>query len=535
MRQRNRRECDLPAALAEPVQPREQCCFVYARVSTNDQADTGTSLEAQEEQGRRFCKDQGYPDPQVRIEVESAGEEKIERRIEMRRILNEIQPGDVLVCRDLTRWSRDQVFALQSLRQLKSNGVTVRFWTQPFLDVVPGAGAAPVDLTGILAWAAENERRMTLERTITNRRRLRARGDFVEGLPPFGYTVQNRRLVIVPERAAIVQRIFNDYLNGHPMRDICDRLRAEHSALVSGFRKPRIMRWSWNFVQRALRNRLYTGYSPTTRKKGRDPLLPSQSEWLKTHEAIIPPHLFEQVTEIFERQRQSYRPHDGPSITRHYLLKHVAVCSVCGYAIRPSHDKRLKEELRDRYQCGKRHEPRRFADRTRCTNGSTTLQRKVDADAEAQILARLDELVDVLSKHAKPAKPTPPNWGKLASALSDKRACVVRLVVKGVITEEDAAKQLNELQREEAALETRREAFERAQLADTEGARKEAFSKLKSYRGLYENLSISDRRELFFELAESVKITPAGDVLITWRPVPQISNNLETTKAGASR
>ena len=96
--------------------------FLYVRVSTHDQAEYGTSLDGQRDLGAKFCADQGYADPQVRVEVESAGEEKIERRKELRRILSEIRSGDVLVCRDLSRWSRDQVFAVHSVRQMRAKG-----------------------------------------------------------------------------------------------------------------------------------------------------------------------------------------------------------------------------------------------------------------------------------------------------------------------------------------------------------------------------------------------------------------------------
>lgn len=470
----------------------------------------------------------------MRIEVESAGEEKLERRVELKRILDEIQTGDVLVCRDLTRWSRDQVFALQSLRQLKAKGVTVRFWTQPFLDVLAGANAAPIDLTGIIAWAAENERRMTLERTLSNRRRLRAKGDFVEGLPPFGYVVQDRKLVVVPERAPIVRRIFDEYLNGYSMRQIALRLRTDYPNFEGGFQKKRTMLWSVDMVKTTLQNPLYTGITKTT-KMGSPPYCFQNGPWLQTHEAIVSATVFEQVASVLEKQKRVIRCHDRPSKTAHFLLKHVAVCSVCGYAMRACQLKQLREETRDRYQCSKSHDPFRFRDRTRCANGNSTCRRHADADAETQLLKRLDELVHVLSKHTRPVKPAPPDWTKLFTTLSEKRARVVRLVVNGVITEEDAARQLGEIRKEEAALEARRVLFEREQLADTEDARRAAFSKLTSYRELYQNLTVADRRELFFELTESVKITPAREVLITWRPIPAITASSRASKANPAR
>jgi DNA invertase Pin-like site-specific DNA recombinase len=46
--------------------------FLYVRVSTCDQAEYGTSLDGQRDLGTKFCAEQGYADPQVRVEVESA-------------------------------------------------------------------------------------------------------------------------------------------------------------------------------------------------------------------------------------------------------------------------------------------------------------------------------------------------------------------------------------------------------------------------------------------------------------------------------
>lgn len=145
--------------------------FLYARVSTRGQADNGVSLDTQQCEGQAFCRAEGYPAPEMRIEVESGGAEKLEQRTELMRLLAEIRPGDVLVCYDLARWSRDQVFAVDSIRKLRDRGITVRFWRQLFLDRKPpgsggSGGGVPVDLTGILAWAAENERHQTRERTM---------------------------------------------------------------------------------------------------------------------------------------------------------------------------------------------------------------------------------------------------------------------------------------------------------------------------------------------------------------------------------
>ncbi len=112
---------------------------------------------------------------------------------------------------------------------------------------MPGA---PIDLLGIIAWTAENERNATRERTMGNRRRLRANGAF--GLPPLGYTVEDRRLVIVPEHALIVVRIYTDSANGVSVRKIVDWLRVECPRVVVGRTKKHVMQWTTNSVLKIL-------------------------------------------------------------------------------------------------------------------------------------------------------------------------------------------------------------------------------------------------------------------------------------------
>jgi DNA invertase Pin-like site-specific DNA recombinase len=98
---------------------------------------------------------------------------------------------------------------------------------------------------------------------MSNRRALRAGGAFVEGNPPFGYTVQDRKLIPIPEHAPIVIRIFTDSLEGISVRRIADALRVEYPRIVVGREKKHVMTWTVNTVLKILRNRLYTGYMET--------------------------------------------------------------------------------------------------------------------------------------------------------------------------------------------------------------------------------------------------------------------------------
>jgi hypothetical protein len=196
-------------------------------------------------------------------------------------------------------------------------------------------------LLGIIAWTAENERNATRERTMGNRRRLRANGAFVEGLPPLGYTVEGRRLVVAPEHALIVVRIYTDSANGVSVRKIVDWLRIEHPRVVVGRTKKHVMQWTTNNVLKILRNRLYTGYMETAANGRKRTTEPGSGKWIQTHEAIIPPALFEQVAQGLSARKRSGRTVEN-SLTHGWLLKRVAKCAECGYTVRASADRRVR-------------------------------------------------------------------------------------------------------------------------------------------------------------------------------------------------
>jgi hypothetical protein len=407
---------------------------------------------------------------------------------------------------------------------MRAKGVTVRFYTQPFLDHVPGA---PIDLLGIIAWTAENERNATRERTMGNRRRLRANGAFVEGLPPLGYTVEDRGLVLVPEHALIVVRIYTDSANGVSSRKIVDWLRVEFPRVVVGRTKKHVMRWTANNVLKILRNRLYTGYMETAANGRKRTTEPGSGKWIQTHEAIIPPALFEQVAQGLSARKRSGRTVES-SLTHGWFLKRVARCAECGYTVRASADRRVKGGKGGYYLCAKRCDPTKYKDRTPCTNKIAAPWRETDAVAEAQVLAHLDGLARELSAERPAARSEPvPDFKRLAAELVEARTNAVRLVVKGIISEQDAAKQLTELKRDEEALEARRVEYERRKTHDTEEARRAAFAKLTEYRGVWARLSAADRRELLSELAESVLLTASGDIVIEWHPVADVAVSMD--------
>ena len=162
--------------------------YGYTRVSGREQGDRGTSLDGQRASLVGEAKARDWPEPDIRIEVESASEEKIERRTELHRLIADAQPGDVIIVSKLDRWSRDIVFGVQSIRAAIRRGVG-------FVSVDEAIDAATPhgnEQLGIRLWVAETERLRIRERTVGRRESLREQGLWATGTVPWGYVRGSR-------------------------------------------------------------------------------------------------------------------------------------------------------------------------------------------------------------------------------------------------------------------------------------------------------------------------------------------------------
>lgn len=120
---------------------------------------------------------------------------------------------------------------------------------------------------------AEMERDNINKRTSGGRKVKAARGGYSGGRPPYGYTPQNGKLVIVPDEAEIVRFVIQSKDNGMTYQMICDALNKAGKTNRSG------TKFSISTLQVIIDNKpLYQGMY----RYGKD------SEWTKgEHEPIL--------------------------------------------------------------------------------------------------------------------------------------------------------------------------------------------------------------------------------------------------------
>lgn len=241
---------------------------IYCRVSSDEQAQAGT-IQNQIEFARRYCDLHQLPIAEIYADEGVSGTVPLAERPEGARLLADAQAGKfgaALVYR-IDRLARSTRVLLDAHDALKANGVALRSMTEPF-DTSSPLGEFIMTLLGSLAAL---ERATILERMSLGKHRAAREGRWLGGAPPFGYRVEgpehDRRLVVHPEEAAVVQRIFHLYVHeGMGLIPIMELLNAEGVPSPYASRGIKTERWPegerrWNTgtLSRLLRNTAYVG------------------------------------------------------------------------------------------------------------------------------------------------------------------------------------------------------------------------------------------------------------------------------------
>src|SRR5688500_14811823 len=183
---------------------------IYARVSTDDQAERGYSLPSQIDACQKFAEQKGFDIVEV-FQDDISGAKPIAIRPEGEQLQRGIDAGQInsVIVYCVDRLSRDIVDLLTTVRDWLRAGVELYA-----LDV--GQVTSEVDIVLVIkGWQGSDERQKIRERT-TRGRLAKAKAGKVtgQGAPPYGYTYSDGELFIDESYAQIVRMIFEWYVNG---------------------------------------------------------------------------------------------------------------------------------------------------------------------------------------------------------------------------------------------------------------------------------------------------------------------------------
>ncbi len=240
----------------ETLRVRPKAC-VYLRVSTDDQADHGTSLDSQEAACLTLCEQEGFivPEP-YRIREQSSGATL--RRTGLSKLRELARSGAVqAVCYFVPdRLSRDPVDLIVLLREFEQAGVRVLAVHNP-----PSHDPLGRALQFLAGTFGEVERRAIVERTMRGKKEAAKGGRMPSGFGRYGgpYGLRwdrgaKRLRWLVDGPRSVVEGILRDCLGGQSINMITLRLNGEEiPASAGGF-------WHRSAVHRVLSHaRMYAG------------------------------------------------------------------------------------------------------------------------------------------------------------------------------------------------------------------------------------------------------------------------------------
>jgi site-specific DNA recombinase len=164
----------------------------YIRVSTNEQASEGVSLDNQTAKIKQYCETYGL---QLVETISDPGESgKNLKRPGIQRLLGELKNIDAVVVYKLDRLSRKVLDTLETLREFEKNKVDFH----SVMEKIDTGTAAGKFFLNITASFAQMERDLTAERTTDALQFKKKNGELV-GSVPYGKRLDNDGIHLIDD------------------------------------------------------------------------------------------------------------------------------------------------------------------------------------------------------------------------------------------------------------------------------------------------------------------------------------------------
>jgi|DEB19_MinimDraft_2_1074335.scaffolds.fasta_scaffold04956_4 site-specific DNA recombinase len=191
----------------------------YVRVSTEQQANEGVSLEAQKAKIEHWCKANDYELVNVYVDAGISGK-SMDKRPGLLDALKSLKKGMALVSYSLSRLARSTKHLIEISEMVaKKHGDMVSLTEK--IDTTTAAGKMMFQMLAVLS---EFERNLTAERTSTALQHKKATGHKYTGQDPYGFSSIEGRLVQVRQEAEIVAEIQASRTGGNTLQFIADGL-----------------------------------------------------------------------------------------------------------------------------------------------------------------------------------------------------------------------------------------------------------------------------------------------------------------------
>ena len=373
---------------------------LYARVSTEEQANHGYSIDAQIAALRAWAEAHEHNVCGEYIDAGISGKNALRKRPALSQFVNDLQNGlqvDALVFCKLDRFFRSVKLyyqAMDILDRYKCAWITIH----EAFETVSSHGRFIVNL---MLSVSENEADKAADRIKAVFKHKVDLGQAITRCQPFGYTVENKR--VVPDKNAPIAREMFEFFaatgNTYATRDMIQNKYG--------------IRLNYESVCRFLQNPIYIG-------RYRDN--PNYCE------PLVSTEMFDRIQQDFAERRKTKRSPSG----RVYLFSGLIVCAECGRRMTVCYNKASTRQP-VRYRC-----PAHLMEKY-CNNNKNIPEVVI----ENELLRIASASIAGLETEYKVAEKEKPSVSK--TAVKQKLERLKELYIDGDITKEEYTEQRNKL------------------------------------------------------------------------------------------
>ncbi len=454
---------------------------VYLRVSTEEQRER-QSIATQRDFGERYCQLHGLMVHRVYADDGVSGTVPLERRPEGSQILRDARLGkfDQLLVYKLDRLGRETRLILNAVAELEKLGVRIRSMTEEF-DT--GTSTGRLILT-MLSGFASHERDVIRERSVAGTYRVAEAGAWLGGIVPYGYRKvgekRDAHLVVSEDpipglgmsEADVIRQVFRMAVERKSCRVIAVRLNdlrvpcayVRDDRLTSrGKRKERTAGvWRPGRVRSLIVSTTYKGshqYGKRSTSKAREPI-----------SRPVPAIVTEATWNNAQKTLQDNLLFSKRSAKNQYLLRGLIKCGLCGLTYIGLAANRPNGKREFNYRCNGAHSRSIFSKTGQCKSKAVRgdhLEEQVWSDVETflrnpePVLQQLHARLESDAKGSEQFKKQVVRLEGLLAQKANERSRVVGLYRRGRLTDTDLDAQMEEIGKEESALE--------AQIAELRG------------------------------------------------------------------
>lgn len=432
--------------------------FLYARVSTEEQAIHGLSIEAQTTALETWARENGHEVVGTYIDAGISARKPASKRPALQRLLNDVRAGkgEMVVFTKLDRWFRSvgQYYQVQDV--LEAHNVSWRAIHEDY-ETATASGRLKVN---IMLSVAQDEADRTSERIKAIMEVKRSKQEALTGSTPFGYKIEGKKFIKDPEVEDAMTAFFQKYMSCASMLKTFDYLRENFG-----------LRLGYEHAYKMLKNPCYYGHYFGV-------------------DGMTPPYITKEEYEKIQKIRG--RIVRGTAKNRVYLFSGLITCGECGCRMAC----RVNTKQESYYYNCSAH----YIKANGCQNKTNLIERKIEAFLMDTVREKMDRLKIELEQMCALRKGK--DYKAELSALRTKIDKLKDLYLNDIITLDECKREQGKYAAKIKELEKEASAQEMPDFSAAENLLS------KGWEALYNSLEREQKREFWRILVKEIRIYP---------------------------